>query len=98
MIPPIRLDEETSENDVRYSIDDCRKRLRSQRATHRAQHPSPIDVSNGVNASEAPIESYAELLATVSMSQGRFQNWWNVCWVLLMNSRNRRKRQGWKRP
>jgi len=64
------MDEETSENDVRYSIDDCRKRLRSQRATLRAQDPFPIDVSNRVNASGAPVESYAELLANVSMSHG----------------------------
>jgi hypothetical protein len=70
MIPPTRLDEETSENDVRYGIDDCRKRLRSQRATLRTQHHSPQDVSNGVSASGAPVESYAELLANVSMSQG----------------------------
>jgi hypothetical protein len=69
MIPQTCLDEETQENDVRYGIDDCRKRLRSQRATLRAQHHSPLDVSNGVNASEAPVESYAEIL-TVSMSQG----------------------------
>jgi hypothetical protein len=69
MIPQSRVDEETSENDVRYGIDDCRKRLRSQRATLRAQHHSPIDVSNGVNSSEAPIESYAEILATVSLNQ-----------------------------
>lgn len=70
MIPPTRPDEETSENDVRYGIDDCRKRLRSQRATLRAQHHSPYDVPNGVSASGTPVESYAELLATVSMSQG----------------------------
>src|SRR5213593_1622602 len=65
MIPPMCLDEETSENDVRYGIDDCRRRLRSQRATLRALHHSPIDVSS----SEAPTASYAEIL-TVSMSQG----------------------------
>ena len=66
MISPTRLDEETLENDVRYGIDDCRKRIRSQRATLRAQHHSPIDVSNGINT---PIESYAEVFANVSMSQ-----------------------------
>lgn len=69
MIPQTFVDEDTSENDVRYGIDDCRKRLRSQRATLRALHHSPIDVTNGVNNSEAPIESFAEML-TVSMSQG----------------------------
>ena len=68
MIPQTFADEDTSENDVRYGIDDCRKRLRSQRATHRASHHSPVVVANGVNDSEAPIESYAEML-TVSMSQ-----------------------------
>lgn len=69
MIPDACLDDETLENDVRYGIDDCRRRLRSQRATLRAQHHSPIDVSNGTNAS-APSESYAEILANLSVSQG----------------------------
>ena len=45
MTPRTCVDEETSENDVRYGIDDCRKRLRSHRATLRAQHLSPTDVS-----------------------------------------------------
>ena len=63
MTPQTCLDEETLENDVRYGIDDCRRRLRSHRSTHRAQHFSPTDVST-----EAPTESYAELLTT-SMSQ-----------------------------
>lgn len=70
MIPPTVLDDETSENDVRYSIDDCRRRLRSQRATLRAQHQSPLDVTNGISTSGTPVGSYAELLANVSMSQG----------------------------
>lgn len=70
MISPTCPDEETSENDVRYGISDCRKRLRSQRATLRAQHHSPLDVLSGLNISEAPVESYAEILANVSMSQG----------------------------
>jgi len=64
MISQRRLDEEKLENDVRYGIDDCRRRLRSQRATLRTQYFSPTDVST-----EAPTTSYAELL-TVSMSQG----------------------------
>ena len=68
MIPDTCLDDETPENDVRYGIDDCRKRLRSQRATLRAPHHSPIDVSNGT--SEALTESYAEIVANVSLSQG----------------------------
>jgi hypothetical protein len=63
MTPQRCLDEETEENDVRYGIDDCRKRLRGQRATLRSQHFSPT-----VDSSEARTESYAELL-TVSMSQ-----------------------------
>ena len=69
MIPRRRLDEETSENDVRYGIAGCRERLRNRRATFRAQHHSPIDVSNGEREVAATrFESYAELLAT-SMSQ-----------------------------
>ena len=58
------LDEETEENDVRYGIDDCRKRLRSQRATLRSEDHSPTAAGN-----EARPESHAELL-TASMSQG----------------------------
>jgi len=33
------IDEETLEDDVNYGIADCRKRLRSQRSTLRAQYP-----------------------------------------------------------
>ena len=62
-------DEDTAENDVRYGIADCRKRLRSQRATLRTQYPNPTDVSSGQKVSARGIESYAEILATVSMSQ-----------------------------
>ncbi len=69
MIPQTCLDEETLEDDVRYGIADCRKRIRSQRTTLRTQHPSPLDVSNGVFSSEARVESYAEILANVSMNQ-----------------------------
>ena len=63
MTPQMCLDEEIEENDVRYGIDDCRRRLRSQRATLRSEHHSPttLDV-------ETSTESYAERL-TVSMSQ-----------------------------
>ena len=63
-------DEETFEDDVHYGIADCRRRLRSQRSSFRAQDHPPADVSNGetVNsASEVP--SYAEIFASVSMSQ-----------------------------
>src|SRR5687767_8977427 len=71
MIPRPDLDEDTTENDVRYGIAACRERLRSRRATLRAQHQSPIDVSNGANGVTASLgfESYAEILANVSMSQ-----------------------------
>ena len=41
------VDEETLEDDVNYGIADCRKRLRSQRSSFRAQHPPPKDGSNG---------------------------------------------------
>lgn len=64
-----RSDEDSPENDVRYGIAGCRERLRSQRATFRAQHQSPADVSNGeCEVAATRFESYAELLAT-SMSQ-----------------------------
>ncbi|PWT90130.1 MAG: hypothetical protein C5B55_10195 [Blastocatellia bacterium] len=63
------LDEEGLENDVRYGIADCRKRLRSQRATLRTQHPHPTVGSSGEKVSARGVESYAEILATVSMSQ-----------------------------
>lgn len=63
-------DEDTRENDVHYGIADCRRRLRSRRSTLRAQHPPPIGVSNGAKLSPATaVASYAEILATVSMSQ-----------------------------
>lgn len=69
MIPQPSLDEETSENDVRYGIAGCRERLRSRRATLRTQHQSPSDVSNGERDGTATrFESYAEILA-MSMSQ-----------------------------
>ena len=64
MTPQTCVDVETEENDVRYGIDDCRKRLRGQRATLRSQHYSPT-----VDSCEVRTESYAELL-TASMSQG----------------------------
>jgi hypothetical protein len=63
--------EEPLENDVRYRIDACRKRLRSRRAAHRAELQDQIDVGeNEEIVSIAPdVESYAEILATVSMNQ-----------------------------
>jgi hypothetical protein len=62
-------DEETFEDGVNYGIADCRKRLRSQRSTFRAQHHPPKDGSNGVTSPTAGFGSYAEVLANVSMSQ-----------------------------
>jgi hypothetical protein len=64
------LDEETLEDDVNYGIADCRKRLRSQRSTFRAQHHPPKDGSHGdVTPAGRLVGSYAEVLANVSMSQ-----------------------------
>ena len=63
------VDEETLEDGVNYGIADCRKRLRSQRSTHRALHHPPIDGSNGdVSPATGRVGSFAEVLA-VSMSQ-----------------------------
>lgn len=54
-------DEETLEDDVNYGIADCRKRLRSQRSTLRAQHP-PKDGSNvDVHPAAGCVGSYAEV-------------------------------------
>ena len=62
-------DEETLEDDVNYGIADCRRRLRSQRSTLRAQHP-PKDGSNGdMRPAANRVGSYAEVLANISMSQ-----------------------------
>jgi hypothetical protein len=63
-------DEETLEDDVNYGIADCRKRLRSRRSTLRAQHHPPKDGANGdVSPAAGRVGSYAEVLASVSMSQ-----------------------------
>ena len=63
------VDEETLLDDVHYGIADCRKRLRSQRSTLRAQHHPPNECSNGeVSPATGRVGSYAEVLA-VSMSQ-----------------------------
>jgi hypothetical protein len=44
-------DEELLENDVNYGIADCRRRLRSQRSTLRAQyHPPKIELDEPVPA------------------------------------------------
>ena len=63
-------DEETLEHDVNYGIADCRKRLRSQRSTLRAQHHPPKDGSNsGVRPVTGRVGSFAEVLANVSINQ-----------------------------
>jgi len=63
------MDEETLADDVNYGIADCRKRLRSQRSSLRAQHHPPKDGSNGdVRPATGRVGSYAEVLA-LSMSQ-----------------------------
>ena len=64
------IDEETLGDDVNYGIADCRKRIRSQRSSLRAQHHPPIDGSNGdVRPATGRVGSYAEILANVSMNQ-----------------------------
>ena len=68
MIPPTRQDDEISEIDVRYGIDNCRRRLRHQRAILRSQQDPPTDVSKDKDNTEECVESYAEILANVSMS------------------------------
>ena len=64
-------DEETLADDVHYGIADCRRRLRSQRSSLRAQHHPPKHGSSGeVRSAPGRIGSFAEVLANVSMSQG----------------------------
>ena len=63
-------DEELLENDVNYGIADCRRRLRSQRSSLRAQHLPPKHGSSGdVRPAPSRVGSFAEVLANVSMSQ-----------------------------
>ena len=63
-------DEETLEDDVHYGIADCRRRLRSQRSSLRAQdHPPKPGSSGDVRPAHSGVGSFAEVLATVSMSQ-----------------------------
>ena len=64
------VDEETSEDGVHYGIADCRRRLRSQRSSLRAQHHPPKHGSSGdVRPAPRRVGSFAEVLANVSMSQ-----------------------------
>ena len=62
------VDEETVEDDVNYGIADCRKRLRSQRSSLRAQNHPP-KVGGDVRPAAGRVGSYAEVLANLSMSQ-----------------------------
>lgn len=64
------IDEETLEDGVNYGIADCRRRMRSQRSSLRAQHHPPIDGSNGdFRSATGRVGSFAEVLANVSMNQ-----------------------------
>ena len=64
------IDEETLEDDVNYGIADCRRRMRSQRSSLRAQHHPPKHGSSGdVRPAAGRVGSFAEVLANVSMSQ-----------------------------
>ena len=62
-------DETTLEDDVHYGIADCRRRLRSQRSSLRAQEHPPKHGSSGVRPAAGRVGSFAEVLANVSMSQ-----------------------------
>ena len=63
-------DEETLADDVHYGIADCRRRLRSQRSSLRAQEHPPKHGSSGyVRPAAGRVGSFAEVLANVSMSQ-----------------------------
>lgn len=62
---------ESSEDDVRYRVAACRKRLRRERAAQRTENQSHSDASIGENGIPGGrvVESYAEIFATVSMNQ-----------------------------
>ena len=63
-------DETTLEDDVHYGIADCRRRLRSQRSSLRAQeHPPQHGSHYDVRPAAGRVGSFAEVLANVSMSQ-----------------------------
>ena len=69
MIP--QRSSESSEDDVRYRVAACRRRLRRGRATPRTESQSQSDASIGENRTPGGpvVESYAEIFATVSMNQ-----------------------------
>ena len=63
-------DEETLADDVHYGIADCKRRLRSQRSSLRAQHlPPKLGSSGDVRSAPSSVGSFAEVFANVSMSQ-----------------------------
>ena len=63
------IDEETLEDDVNYGIADCRRRLRSQRSSLRAQHPPKGGLNDDVRPAAGRVGSFAEILANVSIKQ-----------------------------
>jgi hypothetical protein len=62
---------ESSEDDVRYRVAACRRRLRRERATQRTENQDHSDSSIGEKSTseDRVFESYAEIFATVSMNQ-----------------------------
>jgi hypothetical protein len=58
------VDEELRENDVHYGIADCRRRLRSQRSTFRAQHHPPKGELYEPSPEPAPLEEREEAVIT----------------------------------
>ena len=62
---------ESSEDDVRYGVAACRRRLRRERATQRTENQDHSDSSIGEKSTSEGrvVESYAEIFATVSMNQ-----------------------------
>ena len=94
MIPQTRLDEDTCDLDVKYGIADCRKRLRSQRATLRALHQTPADVTSCESELSGPgLKSYAEVLANLSMKQESISRLVESLLGLYRSPRRLRKKQ-----
>ncbi len=66
MVPRHSQNRESPENEVRYRVSACRKRLR---ATHRSQHPTQLDGgSNEDRRQPARSETYAEHESAMSQS------------------------------
>jgi hypothetical protein len=57
-------DEEMLENDVNYGIADCRRRLRTQRSTLRAQNFPPKQKSDELSPAVAQVEEREEAVIT----------------------------------